>query len=654
MNRLSPKTTKILSVAGALVVLVIIYFHHFHIGFQIDDAYFIQDNAAIRSLKNIPAIFTDSRTESSLPIFQGQYRPLFILSFAIDYYIANGVNPVVIHIHTFIGFIVLVFLCFLLNLKIFKHLLPAPFYPALLATCCFAFHPVTADVVNYMTARSNIFGTLYGMLYMITWLYVPFFKRNYLYLIPLIIGCLFKITALMFIPLLWLYIIYFEYDTGFNMGFFKALKSSFKTMLPALIVGPLVLSCQGLTNMHSAGYVQAASQINVTLFTNLLTQSHVLLRYFLLFIMPENLNPYGRHPFITSPFDYRFLVGFVFIIGALFIIYLFSLRKSTRAISYGLAWFFICMLPTSSFIPFVSNYVEYYMFATVIGLSLAVASVIVLFVNHLKTASRFAMPVIIGGCLFFLCTLAYGSHDRVRIWGNNKAMLDDVLYKDPTNGHMLVNQGVYYMGKGKWDSATNYFDRSIIYLPNYDLAYLNLGILSTVLHDTAAATTNFQKSLTLNDYYHAQTCYYYASFLHIQHEDEKAATLLSTALKEAPAYREASDLLKEINAHMKAGKDTTVASIIEKSNLTEADYIKLSLAYFNKGDYNKSIEACQEILAIDSNSALAYNNMCAAYNALHQWDAAIDAGNKAIRIKPDFALARNNVNFALSQKKINK
>ncbi len=84
MIQLSSRDKKILSIAGALVVLVIIYFNHFHIGVQIDDAYFIQDNPAIRSLKNIPAIFTDSRTESRLPLFQGQYRPLFILSFAID------------------------------------------------------------------------------------------------------------------------------------------------------------------------------------------------------------------------------------------------------------------------------------------------------------------------------------------------------------------------------------------------------------------------------------------------------------------------------------------------------------------------------------------------------------------------------------------
>ncbi len=235
MTFFSSNRIKLLSVLGALAVLIFIYFHHFHNGFQNDDPYFIGDNTAIRSLKNIPAIFTDSHTQSSLTKFQDQYRPMFILSLALDYYIGNGISPVVMHIHTFIGFLILILLSFLLSLKVFKHLSPAPFYPALLATCIFAYHPVAADVVNYLTARSNIFGTLYGMLFMVTWLYIPFFKKYHLYLIPLVIGCLFKVTTVVFVPLLWLYIIFFEYDAGFTKGFFTAIKSTFKVMLPALI-----------------------------------------------------------------------------------------------------------------------------------------------------------------------------------------------------------------------------------------------------------------------------------------------------------------------------------------------------------------------------------------------------------------------------------
>ena len=595
MPLLSSKNIKLLSVFGAFLALIFIYLHHFHNGFFADDPYFIGDNTAIRSLKNIPAIFTDIHTESSLPIYQFQYRPFFITSLAIDYFIANGVSPLVMHLHTFIGFVVLIMLSFLLNKKIFGYLSPAPFYPALLATCLFAFHPVTADVVNYLTARSNIFGTLYGMLYMVLWIYVPFFRKYYLYLIPLVIGCLFKIIAVMFVPLLWLYIIFFEYDTGFNKEALPALKSSFKTMLPSLLSA--FITCLWIWHKSIPG----AEGVGITLGTHLLTQAHVILRYFLLFLMPENINPYGSHPYITSPFDYQFITGLLFIIASMVVIYLFSLKKNTRVISFGLAWYFICLMPTSSIIPYAIDYVEYYMFATLIGLSMAMASVITLLVNHLKKESIFVRPVIIAASLVFLSTLTYGSHERVKLWGNEEKMFEDAIDKDPTNGHVLMNLGEYYMEKAKFDSATDYLNKAKIYWPNYDLIYLNLGLLAYyVSKDTAASDSYFQQGLNLHNWNHHQVCYFYASVLHKRHRDKEATELLQTALQEYPNYPQASDLLKEINSHNATNAaDTTVMAINGKSSLTESDYVNLSFDYFNKGEYQKCIEACNKIIELD-------------------------------------------------------
>ena len=48
----------------------------------------------------------------------------------------------------------------------------------------------------------------------------------------------------------------------------------------------------------------------------------------------------------------------------------------------------------------------------------------------------------------------------------------------------------------------------------------------------------------------------------------------------------------------------------------------------------------------------AYNNIAAAYSALHLWDFAIAAAQEALRIRPDYQLARNNLNWALEQKRL--
>ncbi|HTB32701.1 MAG TPA: hypothetical protein VK808_11775, partial [Bacteroidia bacterium] len=587
MALLSTRNFKIFSILAAFAVLIFIYFHHFQNGFQNDDPYFIGDNTSIRSLKNIPAFFTDSRTESNLPKFQAQYRPMFILSLAIDYYIAGGISPYMMHIHTFLGFVVLLILTFLLSFKIFKKITSDPFYPALLATCIFAYHPVTADVVNYLTARSNIFGTLYGMLFIVTWLYIPFFKKYHLYLIPLIIGSLFKIIALTFIPLLWLYIIFFEYEAGFNRSGLSALKSSFRTMLPSILTGLFLLVLIIYESVPSPEVARVLLDKPLTIHDHMLTQAHVVLRYFLLFFMPENANPYGRHDFITSMRDYHFITGFLFVITCFIAIYLLSLKKSTRVISFGLAWYFICLIPTSSIIPFPVNYVEYYMFSTLIGLSIAMSSTILTIYSRLKKESRLVVPVTMAGCLFFLSTLTYGSYERVKIWGNDKAMLEDVIKKDPTSWPTLLNLGVYYMGKGQLDSARDFFNKAQAYSPGYDLVYLNEGILSTVLKDTNAANYNFKKAVDLYGLFHYQACYYYASFLHSQHRDGEAIPLLTKALQEDSSYTAASDLLKDIRTSQAHSSSDTTSAKPEKTGLSESENISLSLSYFNTGEYKK-------------------------------------------------------------------
>jgi Flp pilus assembly protein TadD len=79
-------------------------------------------------------------------------------------------------------------------------------------------------------------------------------------------------------------------------------------------------------------------------------------------------------------------------------------------------------------------------------------------------------------------------------------------------------------------------------------------------------------------------------------------------------------------------------------------FINLSLAFFNVGEFEKSIRFARRALEIQPTNAVAYNNLCAAYNGLGDWDMAIAAGEKAVQMAPDFALAKGNLAFAKAQK----
>ena len=77
------------------------------------------------------------------------------------------------------------------------------------------------------------------------------------------------------------------------------------------------------------------------------------------------------------------------------------------------------------------------------------------------------------------------------------------------------------------------------------------------------------------------------------------------------------------------------------------DYINDSLTLYNAGEYQKSLEAAQSALRLQPDSAIAYNNICAAYNRLQQWNKAIEACGMALAIDPSFELAKNNLGVAL-------
>src|SRR6476661_9614926 len=97
-----------------LITLLTAYANHFYNSFHFDDAHTIQNNAAIRELRNIPLFFRDATTFSSLPTNQS-YRPLVSTLLALDYYLGGGLHPVSFHVSVFLFFLAL---CLLLALVI--------------------------------------------------------------------------------------------------------------------------------------------------------------------------------------------------------------------------------------------------------------------------------------------------------------------------------------------------------------------------------------------------------------------------------------------------------------------------------------------------------------------------------------------------------
>jgi len=74
-----------------------------------------------------------------------------------------------------------------------------------------------------------------------------------------------------------------------------------------------------------------------------------------------------------------------------------------------------------------------------------------------------------------------------------------------------------------------------------------------------------------------------------------------------------------------------------------------SVRLYNAGQYRQAAEAAQAFLKTNPNSVEALNNLAVSYLGLRQWDDAIRNAQEAIRLKPGFQLARNNLAWILKE-----
>lgn len=97
---------------------------------------------------------------------------------------------------------------------------------------------------------------------------------------------------------------------------------------------------------------------------------------------------------------------------------------------------------------------------------------------------------------------------------------------------------------------------------------------------------------------------------------------------------------------------TGVDSDLARRTAAASELLKVSYAMCQAQRDRACIEAARAALRLVPTLAEAWNNIAAAYEAMGQWDEAIDAAQQALRINPDFQLAKNNLAWSESQKRL--
>ncbi|MGA7991927.1 MAG: tetratricopeptide repeat protein [Thermoanaerobaculia bacterium] len=653
----------VLAAGCGLALFLAAYSNVFGNAFHFDDSHVVVNNLYIRSLSNAGRFFTDVRTVSALPQNQN-YRPLVTLSLAVDYFLGHGLSTRVFHLDQLFLFALLGIALFFLYLRIMDRALPSPLnrFLALFAATLFCVHTANTETMNLMHARSEILSALGIVGGFLVYLGTPRLRRFQLHLLPMAAGALAKTPAVLLAPLLfvWEFLVPGP-DEPPARPFAERLRSAFRAAAPAFVAGIALfwfvekrMVPPGLN--YGGGDRLAYAQ----------TQLWVWLHYLRLFVLPVGLSADTDLGLIPVWYDTRVLAGACAVAALAWVALRCSKIPRAWPVTFGLAWFAIGLLPTSSVIPLAEPLNEHRVFLPYIGLVLsAVWGARLLLAGRARYAKA-----IVAVCLAALASLALGTHIRNRAWMTDEGLWADVTAKSPGNGRAWMNYGTALMARGNYARARECYERAALRTPDYWTLEINRGILENAMGNAAAAEPHFKRAVELGPG-QPDAHYFYATWLVHAGRGPEAREHLETALRLSPGAAPARSLLMDLLAAL--GDSPGAAALAresleaEPSNTRAKAYLaggfpaefgaqatsrrQAGITLGQQGDYIASALAYRAALVLEPADADALNNLGWTMGKLGFFPQGVPLLEKAIASRPDYTLARNNLAWVRSQLK---
>ena len=629
---------------------VLTYANHFKNGFFFDDLHVVVENSYVRDIGNVPLFFTDPATKSTLPTNRA-YRPVLMVTLAVDHWMGGGLEPFFFHLSTFIWFLVLGGAMYLLYVKIFNGQLDwsVTSLAAILGVGWFWLHTANAETINYVTARSDSLSTLCVVAGLVVYAYTRSWRQQ-LALIPVAIGMFIKSTAFMYVPIVFLYSILFEQRLGLAQLVRLRGGAGSAVMRSALKVAPQALVLGFLFWVTLAMTPDTWNPGGTSKWAYLITQPWVTCRYLGMFFLPLGLSADTDWVALPGIGDARFVAGALVVVALISAAAWLSNRERWRPVSFGIAWFFLALAPSSSLIPLAEVTNDHRVFFPYVGLVASVVWALTLMLARFEpilARSRLGRSSVAAVIALTLAAHAYGTHRRNQIWSSAETLWHDVTLKSPKNGRGLMNYGVACMSKGDFETADRYFTMALdTRYANHSYLQVNLAIVNDCLGRPDEAKQHFEQALRLGS--DSPTVHYhYGKWLNEKGNAALAVEHLDIALSFSPGMLTASELRDKILSEGGLTLEQVREAVLRRE--TPDGLLNLGLYYYKAKRYQECVEVTQRAIELRPDAA-GYNNLCSAYNGLQMWDEAIAAGRKALELQPEYELAKNNLQWALDRR----
>ena len=466
-----------------------------------DDNLLILDNYwFLRDFRNIFRCFRESVFLGGDDVF---YRPLMLVSFMIDAHI-GGVSQPVYHLTNILLHACATVVLFLLFMKLSCGRERAFFLSAL-----FAVHPALTQAVAWIPGRNDTLFAVFcfsAFVFFMEFIETANLGRLWLFLLFFNLALFTKETALMLIPAGYLYIL-MAAKNKLTPGRIYALVSGW---LISLLLWFFLRSLSGVG-------VQKINAQDIR--TSLAEILPGIVQYIGKMVLPFNLSVY---PIVRDTTLIYGCISIVLIAAAL----LLTPRERLKLSFFGLAWFFLFLLP-----PFLlpdKMRLEHRLYVPIAGFLITLMEVdpSKIFVPK-KLLSVFGALVI---ALFAVITYIHSDNftSRLVFWKSavknsphsssahnglalryleygQKDLSEQELLKAielvPGNVNAHINLGIAYTDKGTFKDAEREFNTANMLKPDMDVLYYNYGLLCFEEGRDKDAERCWKKTLQLNQNY---------------------------------------------------------------------------------------------------------------------------------------------------------
>ncbi|MFC1525544.1 tetratricopeptide repeat protein [Candidatus Latescibacterota bacterium] len=431
--------------------------------FHYDDLHSIKFNPHIRSLGNVPRYFTDPHTFSSLSA-GFMFRPLLLISYALNY-AAGGQDPTGYRWVNLLLHIGCAGLCLRLARQVTGDLATS-----VLAGGLFLVHPAHAEVVNYISARSDV---LSAVLYLATVICCARGTRGRqvagwaTYAAGLMVKSV-TVTA----PLL--------------LSVWDAVRQSGLTAVGLARRYAALWASAALYGLilYTNGFLQAsASKAPRGPIDHWWTQLKALVYYPYIFAMPAHLTV--EHPLAETSFPSGLapvLAGAV-----LATVTVVVMRCRVKVLVLGWSWYLIALLPVTV-VPLNILAAERRAYLASTGLIIGAA-----WAGQTLWRRRPQVAVVLASaCLVCLARLTY---QRNEVWATETGVWEEAVTRSPGSARAHLNLALALKRSGDLEAARPHLEAGLHLKPDYADAWVVLGDIHSSQGQVDQALTAYQRAL---------------------------------------------------------------------------------------------------------------------------------------------------------------